>query len=209
MLGRIALLLAGMALAAAGLAQDAPFQEGRHYFRIPVAQPVSTPGKVEVIEVFSYACSACSRFQPHIDAWKARMPAQTQFNYLPSSFNVGWPLLARAYYVAEALGLSARSHQLFFDSGFLHNKPVRTEEDVIALLSQLGAPVEDVRKAMHSFGVNAKLTQAQKRIIAFEVDSTPTLIVNGKWRLNSDGVRSHAEMIEVLDYLVQKEVAAL
>jgi protein dithiol oxidoreductase (disulfide-forming) len=209
MLGRIAVLLAGMTLAAASLAQDAPFQEGRHFFRIPTAQPTSTPGKVEVIEVFSYGCPACGRFQPHIDAWKAQMPAQVQFSYLPSDFNPGWSLLARAFYAAEALGLSARSHQAIFDSNFVHGKPLRTEDDVIALLTQLGAPVDDVRKAMKSFGVDARLAQAHKRIIAYQVDSTPTLIVNGKWRVNSDGVRSHAEMIEVLNYLVQMEAAAL
>ncbi len=207
MLRRIVFLLAGLGFAAASLAQQAPYQEGRHYFRIPVAQPTSAPGKVEVIEVMSYGCPACGRFQPHIDAWKSQLPANVQFGYLPAEFNAGWPLLARAFYVAEVLGLGDRSHQLIFDSNFVHNKPLRNEDEVVALLATLGPSADDVRKTMKSFAVETRLTQARKRVIAYQIDSTPTLVVNGKWRVSSDGMSSHEEMIAVLKYLVQKESA--
>jgi protein dithiol oxidoreductase (disulfide-forming) len=209
MLRRILLLIAGIGFAAASLAQEAPYQEGRHYFRIPVAQPTAAPGKVEVIEVMSYGCPACGRIQPYIDTWKAQLPANVQFGYLPADFNPGWPLLARAYYAAEALGVSDRSHQLIFDSNFVLNKPLRTEDEVVALLATLGTSADDVRKTMKSFAVETKLAQARKRVIAYQIDSTPTLVVNGKWRVTSDGMSSHEEMIKVLRYLVQKEASAL
>ncbi|MDZ4812643.1 MAG: thiol:disulfide interchange protein DsbA/DsbL [Pseudomonadota bacterium] len=203
------LLIAGLFFAAVGQAQQGPYQEGRHYFRIPVAQPTHAAGKVEVIEVFSYGCPACSTFQPSVDAWKKTMPSNVHFSYLPADFNAGWPLLARAFYAAQALDLSERSHQRIFDTNYTQKKPIRTEDDVVAVLSSLGVPAEKVRKTLSSFGIQTKLAQARKRVIAYQVESTPSLVVNGKWRISGQGLSSQGEMIAVLKHVLQLEAAAL
>src|SRR4030095_16418989 len=65
------LLLAG----ATALAADT-WVEGKHYFRIEPAEPYAPQeGKVEVTEVFSYACPACFRFHPFVDRLAARLPS--------------------------------------------------------------------------------------------------------------------------------------
>ena len=49
--------------------------EGVNYFLIVPARPTSLPaGKVEVTEVFSYACPACNVFVPTIHKLKASLP---------------------------------------------------------------------------------------------------------------------------------------
>ena len=204
-----ALLLAGLFFAAASQAQQGAYQEGRHYFRIPVAQPTHAPGKLEVVEVFSYGCPACGKFQPYVDEWKKSLPANVQFSYLPADFNAGWPLLARAFYAAQAMGLSDRSHQLIFDTNYVQKKPIRTEDDVVAVLSTLGVAADKVRKTLSSFGIQTKLAQARKRVIAYQIESTPSLVVNGKWRISGDGLTTQAEMIAVLRHVLQLEAAAL
>lgn len=209
MLQRLAFVVASLWCAVAVQAQQAPYLEGKHYFRIATAQPTSTPGKVEVVEVFSYGCGACARFQPVIDQWAKKAPAQAQFSYMPADFNPGWVLLARAFYAAEALGLHSRSHQAIFDNNFVQNKPLRNADEVIALLGTFGKSTDEVTKAMNSVGVEARMAQAHKRAIAYGIDSTPTLVVNGKWRVNGDGVSSYEEMIAVLNYLIAMEAASL
>ena len=42
--------------------------EGVHYFQVSPPQPTGLPaGKIQVLEIFSYACPGCSRFYPVID----------------------------------------------------------------------------------------------------------------------------------------------
>ncbi len=64
--------------------------EGVNYYLISPAHPTSLPaGKVEVTEVFSYACPACNIFVTTIHKLKASLPPNAVLDYLPASFNPG------------------------------------------------------------------------------------------------------------------------
>ena len=69
--GAVRALLAG-ALAAnlPAFAQTA----GKDYVPVQPAQPGDTPGKIEVLEFFSYGCPHCNDFNPLIHAWAAKLP---------------------------------------------------------------------------------------------------------------------------------------
>ncbi len=75
-------------LLVAPVAQAAPtWTEGTHFEVIDPAQPThAAPGKVEVLEVFSFGCPACNRYQPVIEALKSSLPANAQMDYLPAAF---------------------------------------------------------------------------------------------------------------------------
>ena len=209
MLSRLLFALIGFAALGSASAQQLAYQEGRHYHRIAVAQPTHAPaGKFEVVEVFSYACHACARFQPVIDPWLANLPPDVSFEYVPADFNPGWPLMAKAYYVADALGLHDQTHQAIFNANFVENKPLRTDDDVIAFLARHGKSTDEVSRMAKSVGIQARLAQARKRVIAYGVDSTPTLIVNGKWRISGDGLSSYEEMLAVLKYVLTMDAIA-
>jgi thiol:disulfide interchange protein DsbA len=59
---------------------------------------------------------------------------------------------------------------------------------------------------MQSFATDAKLTRARQFMIASGVDSTPTLIVNGKYRVTTK--KSFQDMLRVADLLIARERAA-
>ena len=64
-------VLAMLVSAAMGHAAEAPsaaWVEGVNYKRLPVAIETRDPSKVEVVEVFSYACIHCKTFEPMISA---------------------------------------------------------------------------------------------------------------------------------------------
>ena len=71
-----AALAAVLALSIGAPARSAPtWVEGVNYFLIQPARPTSMPaGKVEVTEVFSYACPACNVFVPTMHKLKASLP---------------------------------------------------------------------------------------------------------------------------------------
>jgi hypothetical protein len=78
------LLLAGTSAAFA-----LEIQQGVHYKLLTPAQPTNVaPGKVEVVEVFWYACGHCYLLEPRLEAWDRKgRPANAQLVRLPATWN--------------------------------------------------------------------------------------------------------------------------
>ncbi len=224
MLTRVSALLFGLAFAAlAHAAGDAPFEAGKNWFAIEPAQPTHTGDKAEVVEVFSYACPACNMFQPTMDKLKAVLPANAELIYLPASFrpDEDWPVFQRAYYTAQALGITDKTHQATFDAvwkddGTLHIADPKTHrpvsplpgiDDVAKLYATFGVKAEDVVATANSFAINTKMKQADAQLKAYGVDSTPSLIVNGKYRLTAQSAGGVDKVVPLVKFLLEKDSA--
>src|SRR5690606_18633117 len=91
--------------------------QGEHYDLIPGGQPFEPlEGKIEVVEVFNYVCPACAMFQPLVNNWKARLPADVRFTYVPAPFGGNWDPYVRAFYAAEAMGIGDAAHDGIFQA---------------------------------------------------------------------------------------------
>ena len=209
MFKRLFVLVFALMAVAACQAQPVPFQEGKQYFKIDPAQPTATPGKVEVVEVFSYACIHCAHFEPVVAEWKKNMPKEVHFSYMPAIFNPSWEAFARGYYAAEALGFIDKSHQATFNAIFTDKKPMGSLDQIADFLSGFGKSSEEIKKAMNSFGVEMKINQSRKQAIGYQIDGTPTVIVAGKWRVTASSAGSMENVFKVVNYLVQMEAANL
>jgi protein dithiol oxidoreductase (disulfide-forming) len=209
MLKRFAALLLGSLFVVACNAQPVLYQEGTHYFKIEPAQPTNTPGKVEVVEVFSYACIHCAHFEPVVAAWKKKMPAQASFGYMPAIFNPSWETFARAYYAAEVLGIIGKTHQATFDAIFVQKKPMQDLDQIATFLSGYGKSADEIKKAMNSFAVEMKINRAKKQVLAYQIDGTPTVIVAGKWRVTGTSAGGIENVFKVVDFLVKLEASKL
>jgi thiol:disulfide interchange protein DsbA len=62
---------------------------------------------------------------------------------------------------------------------------------------------------MKSFGVTAKLNRGKQFALRTGVNSTPTIIVNGKYRVNVTQDRGFDGMLSAVDHLVARERAAM
>src|SRR5688500_18117858 len=81
----------------------------------PINPPQPTPpGKVELIEFFSYACPHCHSLSGPLATWLKRKPADVEFKRVPAVFNDTWLQYARVYYTLEALGLLDKLHHEVF-----------------------------------------------------------------------------------------------
>jgi len=220
---RTAPIVMTMLLAAAGAVQAEPvWTEGTQYFLIDPPQPTSVAaGKVEVVEVFSYACPACNLFYPVIDQLKAALPAGVQWRFLPAAWHPeeDWKVFQRAYFAARALGIADRLHDRIFDAvwksgelatmepgGGRMKSPLPSLADVARYYEQAaklkpGAFLE----AAHSFSVDAQMREADAQVMAYRADSTPTLIINGKYRLTPRSAGSNEQFIALAKWLVAKE----
>lgn len=214
MFKRLMFLVAGLlAVSACGAHDDkaavakTDWKEGEHYLVLAKPTP-PTSGKVEVTEVFSYACPHCAHFQPYAEQLKAKLPAGASFSYMPVVFNPSWEPLARAYYAAQSLGVLDKTHQALFDALHRDHKPMRTIEDLAGFYAGFGIDPKNFTSTAQSFVVEGNLNQGRERAIAYQIESTPTLVVNGKYRLDAASAGGQGQAVELALWLVNKELAA-
>jgi thiol:disulfide interchange protein DsbA len=212
--------------AAVPFVDNGKWVEGKDYFRIDPAQPkaVSTD-KIEVVEVFSYACPACNAFHGAMDQIEHSLPADAVVHYLPAAFrpDENWPVYQRAFFAAEALGVRAKAHDAFFDATWKTGETATydlstgrpkpkgawpTIEDIAKFYAKYGVDPKEFVAVANSFSVNTKMKQADDLIKAYGVGGTPTIVVDGKYRFSPSDVGTVQRTIELTQWLVAKEAAA-
>ena len=204
-----AALLASAVACSAQAPAAANLTAGTDYQLINPPVPTSAAaGKVEVIEVFGYSCVHCATLQPIVNDWKKGLPEHVQFNYMPAVFGGAWEVYARAYYAAETMGILDKSHDAIFKALHTDRKPIQSIEDVADLYTEYGVSREEFMASMQSFAVNAKIARAQQTVQRYGVDGTPSMIVNGKYRVMSPREGGFPRMLEIVDSLVAQEHAA-
>jgi len=211
MLWRTMLVIASLVLIPACQAQvpAEQFQAGTHYFPIEPAAATSAPaGKVEVVEVFSYACIHCAHFQPYVDAWRQKMPKQASFKYLPAAWNPQWEGFAKAYYAAEGLGIVEATHAAMFKAIHEEKKQFASLDDLAQWYAGFGTKPEAFLSSFNSMPTTSAVERSKTIVPQYAVDGTPTVIVAGKYRVTGQSAGGYDKLFDVVDFLVAKEAAA-
>ncbi|MCP5161332.1 MAG: thiol:disulfide interchange protein DsbA/DsbL [Hahellaceae bacterium] len=206
-------LLAGLGLLvlllSVGKAAAEDWQAGKHYQVLPTPITTRDDAKIEVIEMFWYGCPHCYQFAPLVEAWEAKLPEDVDFYMVPGTLSKRWAVHAKAFYVAEALGVSEKMHHPLFDAVARDHKPLADEDELAAFFAQYGVAEADFHKAWKSFGVKARMDQADSKARSYRLSGVPSLVVNGKYKVDAGGAGSHENMLKVADYLIQQERKAL
>lgn len=192
-------LLSGLSLPS--LAQGGPV-EGQDYKKLDKPLPVA-PGKVEVVEFFGYWCPHCNAFEPTLDAWQRKLPAdQVAFRRIAISFRPNQETLQRLYYGLEALGLVDALHRKVFTAFHVEHKPIASDADVLDWAKANGADGPKIVDAMKSFGVATKVRLARQLAEGYGIDGVPTLGVQGRWRTAPSIAGTEARALAVTDALI-------
>jgi protein dithiol oxidoreductase (disulfide-forming) len=207
-----ALLVAAALGAAQANAQPAPasppFEAGKHYTVLSPAQPTSTDSdKVEVAEIFMFGCPGCFGFEPHIQRWLGRKADYVNFVRIPAPWNPAAVLHARAYYAAEALGKSEEIDGDFFSEIHTNRNMLDSEAKLAALFAKHGVDEATFKSTFNSFAVNAKLKRAEELVRRYRVQSTPTVVVNGKYSTTGTMAGSYEAWFAIIDDLAAREHA--
>ena len=187
------------------------WQLGSDYMLIDPRVATSTGDKVEVVEVFSYACPHCAHFQPIMDDLKAKLPKNAQIVLIPAVFNPSWEPFARAFYAAKAMGVLDKTHQALFDALHRDHLPYNDLQSLATgFYANQGVNPANFLSTASSFVVDNQIAHGNQLVRDYGVSATPTLIVNGKYRveMNSDKHIGPAEAMEIVLQLVKQESAA-
>jgi protein dithiol oxidoreductase (disulfide-forming) len=189
-------LLFGLLLPLAAAAQ--PFQYGE----INPPQPVEAKGKIEVIEFFWYGCPHCYTLEPHIEAWLKTLPPDVEFRRVPAVFNQRWGHDAAIYYTLESLGLLDKLHRPLFDA--IHKSNLRTDNEAALneWLQKQGVDAKKFMDTMKSFGVQSKTRRAVQQTVAYKIDGTPAMAVDGRYTVSAEQGRTQQGMLKAVDSLI-------
>ena len=209
MIRKVILALALAFSSQAIMAQQDKYQEGTHYFKIQQPPGQVKSDTVEVTEIFSYACSHCNTFEPYMQNWEKSKAEYISFSRLPVAFGRrAWELLARGYVAAEMMGIADQSHVPMMDAIWKERKQFRNVDQLADFYSGFGVEKDAYIAHFNSFAADSQMRKGQKDVGQFGVRGTPSLVVNRKYRVESnENVASFEQMLDVVNYLAEIEYA--
>ena len=176
-----AVALSSLGLPGLALASPSAPVDGEDYLALKTPLVVPKTGKVEVIEFFWYGCPHCFAFEPTIEPWIAKQPADVHFHRVHVGFSALHETHARIYYTWEALGLVDAMHAKTFNRFHVQRKPINNEADMLAFAQENGLDVAKVKQAWNSFSIGTKIAQAKQLTEDYRVDGVPMIGIHGRY----------------------------
>jgi protein dithiol oxidoreductase (disulfide-forming) len=187
------------------------WKAGTSYLPIVPAQPTSVgPGKVEVIEVFWYACPHCFDLEPYIQSWLKKKPAYVEFVRIPVMWGPVHRAHAHLFYTLQALQRSDLDEKVFETIHDEHNMLVGKDDSQTLDMQQKfavahGLSADAFKTAYNSFTVSSNLARAEELTARYHVEGVPLIIVNGKYVTDVGKAGGLTELIELISDLVASE----
>jgi thiol:disulfide interchange protein DsbA len=199
-----ALALAGASLPGRARAQGVAPVENRDYAALtkPIAVPAN--GKIEVIEFFWYGCPHCFAFEPTLEAWVARLPADVHFRRVPVGFDALKETHQRIFYTWEALGLVDQMHAKTFARFHVQKKPVDSEADMLNFAAGAGLDEVKVRAAWNSFSVQTRCAEARRLEDDYGIERMPEMAIAGRYVAIAQPEAGPASVLVTTAWLVDK-----
>ncbi|MDY6943455.1 MAG: thiol:disulfide interchange protein DsbA/DsbL [Pseudomonadota bacterium] len=192
-------------------AAEEPFEAGVHYRELSRTLLWGDSDKVEVVEFFWYGCPHCYQFEPTLSAWLADNGETVNFVRVPGTnnrYNPLWDLHAQAYFVSQSLGVSDKTHGVLFHA--LHNpeskKRLASREEIKDVFISQGVDADAFDQAWNAFLVKTNLNRAEQLGEAYGVGGVPAMAVAGKYVVDSRVPKGFSQMMEVVDFLVKREL---
>jgi thiol:disulfide interchange protein DsbA len=185
------------------LAQGQP-AEGREYIRLKEPVAVAGGGKIEVIEFFGYWCPHCAAFEPVLDPWVRKLPADVNFRRIPIAFSAPQEWYQKLYFAIESLGQAGGLHAKVFVAMHDNKQRLDKEAEVVALANANGVDGAKLIEAMKGFSVATRTNQARQLAQAYKIDSVPTMAVHGRYITSVSQAGSHERVLQVVDALIQR-----
>lgn len=159
---------------------DSQFVAGDHY-QVVAAQESEQP----TLEMFfSYGCPACYQSESFIQRLRVNYP-QLTIKLIPVSFNPGWDLYAKAFFIADKLNVMDKIHSKLFHYVHEEKKQITTEEQLKAFFVDSGVTRTDYNAVANSYWLNTQIRLSKQKTKKNKVLSAPSFLVNERYLLNS------------------------
>ena len=121
--------------------------------------------------------------------------------------------------LAQTLGVADQTHDAMFNAVWQSGELAVIDPATRGIKSRLptiedaakfykakaGVPVDKFLETAKGFTVDNKLRAAEDLVQRYRVDRTPTIVVNGKYRLHTESAGGNDQLVELVKWLVAKE----
>src|SRR5262245_9664038 len=184
-------------------AQAAPV-EGRDYARLAQPLPMPATGKIEVVEFFGYWCPHCNSFEPTLDAWSRKLPADVVFKRVPVAFSAPQEPYAKIFFTLEAMGLLEQMHRKVFAAIHVQRQHLEKDSEILDFMKANGVDAAKFSETYKSFTVASKFKQARQLADAYRIDGVPTLGIHGRYFTSPSLAGGAEQALKVTDQLIQR-----
>ena len=188
-------------------AADVPLEAGKTYVQLSNPVPVAVPGKIEVVEMFWYGCPHCYAFEPVVNPWVEKLPADVNFVRLPAMFGGPWDAHGQLFLTLDAMGVENKVHAAVFNAIQKEGKRLTDKNDMADFVATLGVDKDKFLQTFDSFAIKGQIVKAKELAKKYEISGVPTMIVNGKYRFDIGSTGGPEQALNVADQLIAKERA--
>lgn len=192
---------------AAPAQQPRDFAEGRDYQVLAQPQPASGGERIEVLEFFYYGCPVCYEAEPYVSRWLLKAGPSVEMHRVPAVFTESSDSFARTFYALSALGQIARLHWPIYDNHHFDGKQLDVEKNIVEWVSHNGVDHDRFVELWHSPQIAAQVAAAKAALVTYDVRAVPTFVVDGKYLTTSRMTGNVKNMMEAVDYLVERAAA--
>ncbi len=186
--------------------EEVSYQENFDYQLIKPEQSIkNSDNKIEVVEMFFFACPHCYKLEPTIEKWLENKPNDVRFTRVPAIIGPTWAVQAKAFYVAEKLGMADVVRKKLFDTIHKEGKQIYNEYSLMTFFSELGVSEERFLELYTSEEIVELASEARKKTVNYGIRGVPAIIVNGKYYTATYFKSDHNKMLDVVDFLIEKE----
>lgn len=178
--------------------------EGTQYTRIQTPLATGAGAKIEVLEFFSYACPHCSVFEPSLEAWGKKLPADVAFRRVPAPFLANAENFQRTYYALEVMGLLDTVHRKIFTAVHVERLHLDKPDDIANLVAKNGVDRAKFLSTFNSFSVAASLGKGKNLAVSYKLESVPLLAIQGRYLTSPSTAGGTEQALAVADYLIQR-----
>ena len=158
-----------------------------------------------IYEFFWYGCPHCYNLEPTMDRIEADLEKDTKVVKLPVALRDSWIPHAKLYYALKQMDKIDQVHNLIFEEIHLEDNRLNTEQQMIDFLGKHGIDTDQFIEKYNSFGTEARIKKASNLAKKYQIDSVPTIIINGKFLTSGSYVSSYDELYSVVNLLVERE----
>jgi thiol:disulfide interchange protein DsbA len=171
-------------------------------YHVIAQQPLADPARIEVIEFFYYGCHWCSELEPHLDDWLGRKPADVVFRYQPAIRSTRWLVLTKAFYAFQALGVQPKLHGRIYRA--YHREEVNLEDEAVltAWALKQGVALKPLQELLASDEIMAQVQAAREATNAYQIETTPSVVVDGRYLTSSGMTGGVGELMRVVEDLI-------
>lgn len=184
------------------------FKEGEHYLVIADKAAASK----EVREYFSFYCPHCYRQEPLMKQIKQTLPSGVRFvknhvDSMPGRDVETEQMLTQAAIAAKLLKVEQPVVDAIFKRIHVEKKSL-SNDDIIGFFKQAGIDEAKYNKVAKGFSARSLFKVNQKNttnLRAKGYTSVPTVVINGKYKIESQNMSSIEQYLQLVDYLVNKQ----